>query len=66
MLGWLMHPRNAFVPAVFLKIPSWGGRRPGWVAGTKELPENLYIDLDEKDNLVSMAIEHTQFQDERN
>ena len=30
------------------------------VAATKEITENLYIDLDEKGNLVSMTIEHAQ------
>ena len=30
------------------------------VAETKEISENLYIDLDEKGNLVSMAIEHAK------
>jgi len=28
------------------------------VVETKEIAENLYIDLDEKGNLVSMTIEH--------
>ena len=28
------------------------------VVETKEISENLYIDLDEKGNLVSMTIEH--------
>lgn len=30
------------------------------VAETKEISENLYIDLDEKGNLVSMTIEHAK------
>jgi len=30
------------------------------VAETKEISENLYIDLDEKGNLVSMNIEHAK------
>ncbi len=30
------------------------------VAETKEITENLYLDLDEKGNLVSMTIEHAQ------
>jgi uncharacterized protein YuzE len=30
------------------------------VAETKEISENLYIDLDEKGNLVSMTIEHAR------
>ena len=29
---------------------------------TKEITENLYIDLDEKGNLVSMTIEHAKKQ----
>jgi uncharacterized protein YuzE len=32
------------------------------VAETKEITENLYIDLDGKGNLVSMTIEHAQVQ----
>jgi len=32
------------------------------VAETKEISENLYIDLDEKGNLVSMTIEHAKKQ----
>jgi uncharacterized protein YuzE len=28
------------------------------VAGTKEIGENIYVDLDERGNLVSMTIEH--------
>ena len=30
------------------------------VAETKEISENLYIDLDKKGNLVSMTIEHAK------
>ncbi len=30
------------------------------VAETKEISENLYIDLDSKGNLVSMTIEHAK------
>jgi len=30
------------------------------VAETKEISENLYIDLDSKGNLVSMTIEHAR------
>jgi uncharacterized protein YuzE len=30
------------------------------VAETKEISENLYIDLDDKGNLVSMTIEHAK------
>ena len=30
------------------------------VVETKEISENLYIDLDEKGNLVSMTIEHAR------
>lgn len=30
------------------------------VMETKEISENLYIDLDEKGNLVSMTIEHAK------
>ena len=30
------------------------------VIDTKEISENLYIDLDEKGNLVSMTIEHAK------
>jgi len=30
------------------------------VTETKEISENLYIDLDEKGNLVSMTIEHAR------
>lgn len=30
------------------------------VVETKEVSENLYIDLDEKGNLVSMTIEHAK------
>jgi len=30
------------------------------VVETKEITENLYIDLDEKGNLVSMTIEHAK------
>jgi uncharacterized protein YuzE len=30
------------------------------VAETKEISEDLYIDLDEKGNLVSMTIEHAK------
>jgi len=30
------------------------------VAETREISENLYIDLDEKGNLVSMTIEHAK------
>lgn len=30
------------------------------VAETKEVSENLYIDLDKKGNLVSMTIEHAR------
>jgi uncharacterized protein YuzE len=30
------------------------------VAETKEISENLYIDLDENGNLVSMTIEHAK------
>jgi uncharacterized protein YuzE len=30
------------------------------VAETKEISESLYIDLDEKGNLVSMTIEHAK------
>jgi uncharacterized protein YuzE len=30
------------------------------VAETKEISENLYIDLDEKGNVVSMTIEHAK------
>ena len=32
------------------------------VADTKEITEDLYIDLDEKGNLVSMTIEHAKKQ----
>ena len=32
------------------------------VIETKEITENLYIDLDEKGNLVSMTIEHAKKQ----
>ena len=32
------------------------------VAETKEITENLYIDLDENGNLVSMTIEHAKKQ----
>ena len=32
------------------------------VAETKEISENLYIDLDRKGNLVSMTIEHAKRQ----
>lgn len=32
------------------------------VVETKEITENLYIDLDEKGNLVSMTIEHAKQQ----
>lgn len=32
------------------------------VGETKEITENLYIDLDEKGNLVSMTIEHAKEQ----
>lgn len=32
------------------------------VVETKEITENLYIDLDEKGNLVSMTIEHAKKQ----
>ncbi len=32
------------------------------VVETKEITENLYIDLDEKGNLVSMTIEHAKEQ----
>ncbi|MDI6783941.1 MAG: DUF2283 domain-containing protein [bacterium] len=32
------------------------------VAETKEISENLYIDLDEKGRLVSMTIEHAKEQ----
>jgi uncharacterized protein YuzE len=32
------------------------------VAETKEIPEDLYIDLDENGNLVSMTIEHAKKQ----
>jgi uncharacterized protein YuzE len=32
------------------------------VLETKEITENLYIDLDEKGNLVSMTIEHAKEQ----
>lgn len=32
------------------------------VAETKEITENLYIDLDEKSNLVSMTVEHAKKQ----
>ena len=32
----------------------------GPVVETKEISENLYIDLDEKGNLVSMTIEHAK------
>ena len=35
----------------FLNVP---------VVETKEISENLYIDLDEKGNLVSMTIEHAK------
>ena len=30
------------------------------VKETREISENVYIDLDEKDNLVSMTIEHAK------
>jgi uncharacterized protein YuzE len=30
------------------------------IVETREISENLYIDLDEKGNLVSMTIEHAQ------
>ena len=30
------------------------------IAETKEISENLYIDLDEKGNLVNMTIEHAK------
>lgn len=30
------------------------------VAETREISENLYIDLDDRGNLVSMTIEHTK------
>ncbi len=30
------------------------------VVETKEISENLYIDLDERGNIVSMTIEHTK------
>lgn len=30
------------------------------IVETKEISENLYIDLDEKGNLVSMTIEHAK------
>ncbi len=30
------------------------------VVETKEITENLYIDLDEKGNLVSMTVEHAK------
>jgi len=30
------------------------------VAETQEISENLYLDLDEKGNLVSMTIEHAK------
>jgi uncharacterized protein YuzE len=30
------------------------------IAETKEISENLYIDLDEKGNLISMTIEHAK------
>jgi len=32
------------------------------IAETKEITEDLYIDLDEKGNLVSMTIEHAKKQ----
>ena len=32
------------------------------VVETKEINENLYIDLDEKGNLVSMTVEHAKKQ----
>lgn len=32
------------------------------VVETKEITENLYIDLDEKGNLVSMTVEHAKEQ----
>lgn len=32
------------------------------VVETKEITENLYIDLDEKGNLVSMTVEHAKKQ----
>jgi uncharacterized protein YuzE len=32
------------------------------VVETKEITENLYIDLDEKGNLISMTIEHAKEQ----
>lgn len=32
------------------------------VVETKEITENLYVDLDEKGNLVSMTIEHAKKQ----
>ena len=32
------------------------------VEETKEISENLYVDLDEKGNLVSMTIEHAKKQ----
>jgi len=32
------------------------------IVETKEITENLYIDLDEKGNLVSMTIEHAKKQ----
>jgi uncharacterized protein YuzE len=32
------------------------------VVQTKEITENLYIDLDEKGNLVSMTVEHAKKQ----
>lgn len=32
------------------------------VGETKEITENLYLDLDEKGNLVSMTIEHAKEQ----
>ena len=32
------------------------------VSETREITENLYIDLDEKGNLVSMTIEHAKKQ----
>lgn len=30
------------------------------VAETREITENIYVDLDEKGNLVSMTIEHSK------
>ena len=32
------------------------------IVETKEITENLYIDLDEKGNLVSMTVEHAKKQ----